>query len=445
MRISFNGERFTWAMKDQEAIKDLPFMTTPNDYKAKIDFQLTEFSIPEKGIQEDIVKSWDNVIDRLLEDEFSPYLEAAKGYDQKLKSLKIYSLSYPERIKTIFQYVSDSYNWNHIYGIYPEKRPDEVMETKTGTGSEMNLLLTGLLRKADIEAYPVLVSTRDHGSVSKKFVLPNQFNHIVVYVPGDQDLLLDTITGDRPLHNLPISDLNGQGLLIKKPYVGNKRWINLVPLQKTIKVGSLFAEIGRDGYLSGRTSYKSTGYKAFKEREELKNKGEERFANENIFKGFKNANLIKINHNSFADLDSVFSYTAYFDSAKSVATQVSDSLIYLDSTPFMKWEENPLKQQKREYPVDFPYSTKEKFVMVLKIPEGYNLESYPQNFTTRIARKGGMFQRKTEIKDGQLIMHWTVELDRLRYSPQEYSRLRYFFDQVIHAHSEKIILKKDAV
>lgn len=446
-KINFNGERFTWVMKDREAIPDLPFMTTPDDYRTRIRIQLSELNIPDKQIQEDYFKSWMNLINRLLKEEgFGSYLKRHSQYEDILSNLSIANQTKIKRVSLIYDYLIDSFNWDNTYRLYGEEDFDKVMDSRTGSGSELNLLLTGLLRKANVEAYPVLISTRDHGSVLTKYVLPYQFNHLIVLVKlGDHDLLLDAATEKhRPLYLLPENDLNGKGLVVKRTVTGNEEWASLIPLQKTVRAASLLAEINPNGSLNGKYSGVSMGYFALKDRNRILENGEESFISEKLLDNFSDYNVLGTNIQNLAEFDSTLKLNVFLKSGKPQNTQVVDSTIYLDAIPILKWNENPLKQNERMYPVDFPYPYGEQLTIVYQIPEGYKVEDYPDRLVSRIPKKGGMFSRTVEIQDRRIIVRFLLDLGRSRYAPGEYDRLKLFFDQIVEAHSEKIILKKSS-
>lgn len=446
-RINFNGERFTWIMKNREAIPELPFMTTPNDYRTQIRFQLSELNIPDKRIQEDYFKNWTNVIDRLLkEEEFGSYLQSQSQYRDIISNLGIGNAPKIQRVRSLYDYIIDSFNWDKTYMVYGQDEFDRVLSSRNGSGSELNLLLTGLLRQAGIQAYPVLISTRDHGSVLTKYVLPNQFNHLIVLVElEDHDLLLDAATEQhRPLYLLPETDLNGKGLVVKRSRSGNEEWASLVPLQKTIRAASLQAEINPNGSLSGKYSGVSTGYFALEDRNMVLDNGEESYISESLFNNFSDYDIAGSNFINTTEYDSTLKFNVFLNSGNLKSTQVVDSTIYLDAIPVLKWTENPLKQKERKYPVDFPYPFGEQLTILYQIPEGYTIEEYPDRLVSRIPKKGGMFSRTVKVQDRQIIIRFLMELGRSSYSAEEYERLKLFFDQIVEAQSEKIVLKKSS-
>lgn len=437
-RVNFNGERFTWVLKDREGIPDLPYMTNRDDYRAHIRFQLSEFNIPDE-VQEDYFKSWHNVILHWLEDdEFSSFLNANAQYEKIISSLPLQSKSAIEQVRVLFDYVTSTYNPDNSYGLFKENSFDDIITSQNGSGAELNLLLAGLLRQAGVRAYPVLVSTRDHGTAFTKYVLPNQFNHLIVLVKlEDHDLLLDGSMGNRPLYLLPENDLNGKGLVLQRSDPGNEKWTSLVPLQNTIRAASLQAKINPDGTLDGKISGVSTGYFAFEDRKKIEEKGREAFIGETLFKHFADYHLSGFDIAKATDLDSTLDYRVHLNSGLAKGTQVVDSTIYLDTTPVMKWVENPLKQNERKYPVDFPYSYGEQLTIVYHIPEGYEIEEYPDRLVSRIPKDGGVFSRIVQIKDRSIIIRSYLDLGRSRYSASEYNRLKLFLVRLLRLTRKK--------
>lgn len=441
-RIRFNGDRYRWVMKDRPAIPELPFMTAPDDYKAQILLQLSELYIPNQ-VQQDFVKNWDNVIQLLLEHEdFASYLDSQSEYEQIISSVPE-AKTEVEKTRQLFDHVANSYTWDGSYGIFASHTLEEVVTSQRGSGAELNLLLTGSLRQTGIRAYPVLISTRGHGAVLENYVLPNQFNHVIVLVKlDDHDLLLDASRGNRPLYLLPKNDLNGRGLVVKPSMAGQEEWVSLEPLKESVRAAFVEAKISPDGSLSGTISGISSGYLAIEDRELISREGEEAFAEETLFKNFSTYEFASLDITQTAMLDSTLNYTSSLESGLAAETQVVDSTIYLDTVPVLKWSENPLKQEERKYPVDFPYAFSEQLVISYEIPEGYEVVEYPERLVSRITNSGGMFSRTVQVKESQVVVRSVIELGRPEYTADEYDRLKLFFDQILDAHSEKIVLQK---
>ena len=92
----------------------------------------------------------------------------------------------------------------------------------------MPLMMT-MLREAGIDSYPILVNSRDNGSVSPSFPSPGQFNHVILGIPVDDAsgfaavtnhptlgklLVFDPTDEQTPVGDLPWSDQGTRGLLV---------------------------------------------------------------------------------------------------------------------------------------------------------------------------------------------------------------------------------------
>jgi hypothetical protein len=66
------------------------------------------------------------------------------------------------------------------------------MKARKGNVAEINLLLTAMLRYAGLEAYPVILSTTEHGYALEMFPMIRNFNYVITQLklPG-KNMYLD--------------------------------------------------------------------------------------------------------------------------------------------------------------------------------------------------------------------------------------------------------------
>lgn len=97
-------------------------------------------------------------------------------------------LKTPEEIAAaLYQYVQNNFSYSAVEMGIGGFKPRPAMLTyarKSGDCKDLALLYVALLRKAGIEAYPALVSTRSPKLFNADFPNPRQFNHCIVYLPG---------------------------------------------------------------------------------------------------------------------------------------------------------------------------------------------------------------------------------------------------------------------
>ena len=86
---------------------------------------------------------------------------------------------------------------------------------RSGSSSEINLLLTLMLKNAGLDANPVIFSTRDNGWLSAfSLQLQNSILFLQELSIDGKIYLLDATSEFCPFGYLPPNDINGQGRVI---------------------------------------------------------------------------------------------------------------------------------------------------------------------------------------------------------------------------------------
>jgi hypothetical protein len=116
--------------------------------------------------------------------------------------------------------------------------------------------------------------------------------------------------------------------------------------------------------------------------------------------------------------------------------------MYLSPMLFFTMNENPFKQEKREYPVDFVFPHQDKYNISLKLPEGYVVESLPQPKAIAMPEDMANFKFNLSNNGSQLQMVCSLDINRAVIGSEDYETLKSFFKEVINKQTEKIVLKK---
>jgi hypothetical protein len=126
-----------------------------------------------------------------------------------------------QKTETIYKYVSSNITWNGVYSMYASQSNNRIIEKKTGTSGDINLLLISLLKKAGVEVNPVLVRTRNLGRIENMYPVKEQFNHIIAQVIiDDKTLYLDASSGNTQFDKLPWTVNNAVGWVLKRKDYG---------------------------------------------------------------------------------------------------------------------------------------------------------------------------------------------------------------------------------
>lgn len=105
--------------------------------------------------------------------------------------------------------------WNHKFTSFPH-RTQQKMQPGNLYSSEVNLFLIQRLRESGIKAYPVLVSTRKHGSAPTNECFISWYDHLIVGYEdaSSQWQFVDATDPNRPSHLLNPEIAGSSGYLI---------------------------------------------------------------------------------------------------------------------------------------------------------------------------------------------------------------------------------------
>jgi hypothetical protein len=428
--LTYQEMVYLFVMKNIPAFNDEEYITSINDYLSKIDFQLagvTNYS----GVSTKVISTWTELVKALLKEE-SLTKFAKKGEKISAKLINQDSLltkSQKEKFDFIINYVKSNFSWNKNNGKYASKSLNDLLKDKFGNSADLNLLTIGLLNAAGIEAYPLIISTRDNGKIKTDYPYLKFFNYVLISANIDgKNILADATDLLCPNELVPSKCLNDKGLLVKE---GDIQWINLQrdkpsEINTTISIDSI-------GDASRAVSMiSSTDYDALRYRNNIggdKAKVAAR-ADQDVYK--VNDSSIEVNNLSEIEKPYIMKFNSTYKTEK-----ISDK-IYL--SPFLDEPitENPLKQYSRTYPIDMTYPVKRSFNSVITIPEGYKVEFVPENYKIL----NDLFELNYNVRnEGKTIsISFNYTFRKSVYAATDYTNIKFYFKDIIRKGNEKIVL-----
>ncbi len=432
--IEYQDMVYRFVMETVPAFTDESFITSVNDCIFQIDFQLSRINRPD-GSKVDVISTWPKLINDLLKDsDFGSYAKSAeKAAAEYISPQAMAGKSHMEKFELLVNTVKAGFSWNGQYSYFARKSLKEFMKEKTGNTANINLFLAGLLNAAGFEAYPVIISTRDHGKIKSDYPFAHFFNDVIVLVTVDgKHILTDATQALCPFNTIPPWCINEKGLVVKK---GAEDWVMLTNDQLSTQWHNFIIKIAPDGNsIKGHYKLSSSHYDAFTQRKEYQDDTEKVSAHF-VEKGYTGVDSVKIqnfedplkNYNIMADL--------------SYMTEIAGDKIYF--SPFMLEapKENPLKQATRLYPVDMNYLKSCLYGATISIPEGYGFDYVPADYTLK---NNFVDVDYSAQKLGENILSITAhyEFKKSVYEPGDYDNLRYTLNEAIKKLNEKIVLKK---
>jgi len=337
-----------------------------------------------------------------------------------------------EKARFLVNHVKNTFEWDGFYIKYARKSPKELQEQKTGCSSEINLYLAALLNAAEIEAIPVLISTRGHGRVQENYPYEHFFNHVLVQVITPSKVYLaDASNSWIAFNRIPPECMNGKGLLISDKGV---QWIPLeddllsidhVTMDVSVDPASISAQVK---LLQTASEYEGYQYRYLynnnkKEIEEYLEK-----------QGFDELKMLET-HN-YDQTSEPYSLEA---EGTAELEKIENQIIV---QPFLQFpiQKNPFTQEKRTYPIDMIYANESAFKSSIAIPEGYKVLSVPEDFKTDNAMMKLVMESKAE--GDQIVVQGAYTFKKPVYSSKEYVMMKYYMDYIIEKFNEPVILEK---
>lgn len=423
----------TFVKKNVPSFVDESFITTPEDYLMKLDFQLSKATSPTGGTKQ-YKTTWVNMCKRILEHEdFGKYLNASRRLAKDILKQEPQLLATPEakRYTAIVNYVRSQVTWNRRYGYYATKSPKDVFAQKNGNAAEINLLLVALLSEAGVDAVPVLLSTRDHGKVYYQYPFEHFFNYVAVFVNGPQPFLTDGTEILIAYDRIPVRCMNENGLIVSKDA---ENWVSLTPRnpsEEDINLKLMADPANTKVKFSAVIS--STEYEALDFRKQFENDTAK------IREHFQNALDASIEKASTYNY-SVASRPYIINLAGTSRLEHFGNKIVLQPFLGFGFRENPLKQPARTYPVDITYPRNTKIKATIYVPKGFKASTLPDPIT--VDNEMGVVALKHVPVGNDIELQAEYQLKKAIYDSTEYTRLKDYFDSIVKAFSAVVVLEK---
>jgi len=437
-KIEFQENRFRWAAMDVPAFKREPFITTSKDYISKINFELSFTKFPigftNPGIKQ-YMGSWED-INKSYWEKVGEEITGNNSLKNQVREILAAVESPEQKVATIFNHVKQNILWDGNYRRYPEKSPKQIMEEKKGSSAEVNILLASLLEKAEIPVKPVLLSTRDHGFVRETMPVSSQFNYVVCLAKvGDKSILLDATDKFLPIGMLPERCLNGNGFVVSKE---GFQWVSLQPAIKTKTIFNSDLSLKESGELMGSIKIDKTGYNSAEARKSFITKGEKGY-----LKTLTEGRSWTVSKSEFQNVEEIqLPFKEIHEVVINEHITEAGNTIYLSPFIAAKAEENPFKQEKRIYPVDFGHPFDEMYLAKITIPDGYTIDELPKSKLLALPGNAAKYSYNVGQSGSTLNITSSLNINKGLFNQEEYPILREFFSQVVAKQAEQIVLKK---
>lgn len=422
------------ALKNNE-----PYITSIHNYRGGMKFELTQtnFTSIQGGVK-NYSTSWKNVSKQIFKSSrFGIELNKSSYYKDDLEKILAIAKTDSHKISAIFQHIKNQVKWNGFYGKYVENGVRKAYKEREGNSADINLILTAMLRSAGLNANPVLVSTRKNGV--PLFPTIKGFNYVISMVEFSEGgyVLLDATEKYSLPNILPVRDLNWNGRKVTKD--GNSSWVKLTSSKPALEENFLMVTITDDLMVEGmcRTKYNNLNALTFR-------RNNNHIKEEDLITKLEEKNNIEIEDYKLAfkeNLGKPVTRTVKFISEDLI--EEINGKIYIEPLLFFSQHTNPFKLEDRKFPVDFATPWMDKYIVSIKIPEGYKVENLPETMAIGLPENIGVFKFQTSIIGSKISTICFLQFNSSIIGPQYYATLKDFYGQIVKKQSEKIVLIKN--
>jgi len=421
---------------DVPALKNEKYVNNIENYTAVLKHEFASLNLPGTPTVRRS-GSWENIAKEIyLQDSFGKEIDNNTYFVKDLDSIIKPGYTARQKVDSIYAFVRDRMEWNKRVGYFCKDGVVKAYTAKKGNVAEINLMLIAMLRRAGVEANPVLVSTRSNGIAV--FPTPMAFNYVIVAASiGEHNILLDA-TGKYAMPDiLPERVLNWNGRLVKKN--GESVEIDLMPRIISHDKINVVAQMDANGSVKGRARNLHSEYigHVLKELLTLVRKEDYIEKLESAHEGVVISNYKLLNDKTAGKI-----LTEEYDFDDTMAADVLNDKIYFSPMLFFSMDENPFLSETRNFPIDFTYPVQQRHMINIALPEGYKVDHLPEQMMLSLEDNIGAFRYNITVTNNIIQLSATFEINYAIIPQQYYASVKKFFQQMIEKQQEKIVLTK---
>lgn len=422
-----------YVMTNIPAFREESYMRAASNYISRIEYELKTINRFD-GVVENITKSWETA---------DKELKTNQNFGKQLKKESLVKKLIPEeeilkqnstldKAKLIYDFVKNNYTWNNKHRIFKDISIKDVIDDKSGNTAEINLLLYNLLKSNDLKVNPVLLSTRDHGLVTKLFPVISEFNYLILKLEIEgKSYFLDATDKDLVFGQIPFKCLNDYGREID--FNNGSKWIDLEPQTKSSIIQKSEITINDDYTFNATINITSLGFKALDIKKEF-NKNNQKFIDyyTQAFPDFTFDNIDVLIDEDTLKVNEIITFSG--------PVNTIGNKVFFDPFIFKNFTENPLKLQERSYPVDFGY--KDMYTNRIKIffSDNFVVNDISKENTKQLPQSSALSIFKSKKESGIVEFYFKANFYEKSYHHFYYKELKSFFDNLVDLQSNSILV-----
>lgn len=417
------------------SLKDEPYVLNSDNMMASLRYEIMKLEYPGI-ITQNYSTTWTQIGKDLMDSpDFGGQLKGNNFLDETVNSLIAGADTPFDKTSKIFNYVKNNFAWDKFNSIIPDNGLRQTFKNKTGNAADINMLLVSMLQKAGIDAAPVVLSTVNNLIINYSFPSRSSLNFLIASaVINDKLYLMDATEKFSDINMLPLRDLNQRGFRI------TDKGVQEIPLTNyslsTSKI-SINAALESDGSISGNFSEVRDMYFAMSDKmaqSDNPKSFEKRYLRNYNFdpEGFK------IDENAEKG---IIRYSFKFEDLQG-GDAVGNKII-VNPMLFEQLTKNSFTHDSRSYPLEFGTAANETTIIKIKIPDGYKVESLPQQKQHLVQGDVAGYAYQVQEQNGYIVVTTVFQLSQSSLPPTYYQPMKELEKQQIAAEAQQLVLVKE--
>ncbi len=425
------NKAFTWTRTNLPPLKEEPWIGAKADYMSSLHYQLVSYEGENTTV--DYIRGWPD-----LGQKFQSIIDnqsSGGDLDKILADVLPGATTQIDKTRKIYDWVAANVQYaadpnNHYF---TNDNLGKLLQTRSGTGEEKNLLLCALLQKAGIKAWPVMISTRDHHRFNPEVYQMQQFNYLIAFAQFDSSIIyMDAVSKYCPFGLLPPNKLVDGGCLIDGK---NSQLVKILRNEPTsYRLDLTNVNIDSAGLAACSTFCSFSGYFAPNIGELHEASTPEDFLKQNFLDQIEPAAAITSNQFEIDSL-SRCKLTAVY-TLKNLVRQLDSNLVLKPIS--YRFRDNPFTAEKRFYPIDFKFAQTYHNIMVVRSDRNIKTATLPPDIDLKI--DGAHFVRVSQLTDGVVRVESKLTMTKDAYPPGEYAEVKKLFEAIEQAQKDEFVL-----
>jgi hypothetical protein len=442
-REEHHGE-ITYTFHGTDLVREEGYEDAPDAdwYATKVIFFIEKYK-DEQGQTINYLSSADDLYQ--LDHGFLRDINKSVGPDLKriVDSLTVHAANDEDKARNIYGWVQQHIKYiafeQGMEGFVP-RDANLICSRRFGDCKDMSSLLTCMLQAAGVHAYYTWVGTRDLPYTYAETPTPIVDNHMICTVQlNDKYIFLD---GTDPfcVFGMPTAFIQGKQAMVA---IDDRTYkimtVPVIPKETNTLTDSTWLELTAEG-LKGNISLDLKGYASMRMQASLSYTDTKDLAEFMKNRFFRGSNKFHLDTFRVVDLhDKGHIAIAAGFRLPDYAKHIGDDW-YINLNLFKFFLHQEIDYPKRLIPISYNYLDKRRYVIALKLPDGYSVSYLPQNKSYHNAVWG--FNLLYEQRGDLLILTQEFDNDYLMLQPDQFAEWNKVLENLFPLYKETVSLSK---